>query len=284
MSARAIGSSVISFGLVSLPVKLYTTSESGARIRFNMLHEECGTRLKQQYICPKCDVVVPREDRAKGYEFAKNQYVLFDEDELQALEAPRSNTIEINEFVPADEVGRLYLDKTYYLGPDKGGARAYRLLSRALRATDRVAVAKYAARGKEYLVAVRPLDDEGLAMEQLRYADEVKSFEEVPVDDAEVKDQEMELATKLIQQSASDSFTPEAYEDEMRERMLEMIQRKIEGEEITTAPEQEPTTQIIDLMEALKASLGSEGEEGERKPAARAGKKKASEKKKASSG
>lgn len=281
MSARAIGSSVISFGLVSLPVKLYTSSESGARIRFNMLHEECGTRLKQQYVCPKCDVVVPREDRVKGYEFSRDQYVLFDQDELKALESPRSNTIEITEFVPADQVDRLYLDKTYYLGPDKGGARAYRLLSRALRETERVAIAQYGARGKEYLVAVRPYD-QGLAMEQLRYADEVKAFDEVPVDEAEVKDQEMDLARQLIEQSASEEFAPGDYSDHMREQMLQMIQAKIEGEEITTAPAEEPSAQIIDLMDALKASLGEGGQE--KKPAERAGKKKASPKKKEASG
>ena len=190
MSARAISSSTISFGLVSIPVKMYSTGESGRRVSFNLIHEECGTRLKQQYICPKCDVVVPRDDMIKGYEFAKGQYVLFDKDELKALESPKKDAIEITEFVPADQVSPVYFDKPYYLGPDKGGARAYRLLSKALREADRVAIAKYATRGREYLVMIRPHED-GLVLDQLRYAEEVRTFDEVPIDEAEVKEAEL---------------------------------------------------------------------------------------------
>jgi DNA end-binding protein Ku len=271
MSARAIASSTISFGLVSIPVKLYSTGESGHRISFNLVHEECGTRLKQQYWCPQCEVVVPREDMAKGYEFAKGQYVLFDKDEIKAMEMPVKDSIEIAEFVPSDQVSAVYLDKPYYLGPDKGGARAYRLLSRALKEEERVAVAKYASRGREYLVMIRP-HEEGLVLDQLRYAEEVRTFDEVPIDEAEVKDAELALARQVIEQGANDTFEPEKYEDELRKRMLEMIQAKVEGEEIVVAPQEEPATQIIDLMSALKASL-QEGEE--RKPAAKAGRKKA---------
>jgi DNA end-binding protein Ku len=156
MAARAIASTTVSFGLVSLPVKLYSTSESGARISFNLLHEACGTRLKQQYICPKCDVIVPRDEMAKGFEFSKNQSVLFSDEELKAIEAPKTDGIEITEFVLADQVEPVYLDKSYYLGPDKGGARAYRLLSAALREAGRVAIAKYATRGRQHLVVIRP--------------------------------------------------------------------------------------------------------------------------------
>ena len=285
MAARAIASSTISFGLVSIPVKLYSTGDSGGRISFNMMHEACGTRLKQQYVCPKCDVVVPREDRTKGYEFAKGQYVLFDEDELKAIEMPKKDSVEIVEFVPGDQVEAVYLDKPYYLGPDKGGARAYRLLSKALAKTDRVAIAKYATRGRENLVMIRPYGDEGLVMDQLRYAEDVRRFEEVPVDEAEVKEQEMALALQLIEQAASDTFDPESYTDEVREKMMEMIQAKVEGEEITVVSSAEPATQIIDLMSALKASLGEDADA--RKPAAKAAKKKAaskSSKKKSASG
>ncbi|HSM05300.1 MAG TPA: Ku protein [Longimicrobiales bacterium] len=281
MAARAIASSTISFGLVSIPVKLYSTGESGRRISFNMMHEACGTRLKQQYICPKCDVVVPREDRTKGYEFAKGQYVLFDDDELKAIEMPKKDAVEIAEFVPADAVEAVYLDKPYYLGPDKGGARAYRLLARALNETERVAIARYATRGRENLVMIRPYGEEGLVMDQLRYAEDVRRFDEVPVDEAEVKDQEMDLARQLIEQASSDTFDPESYTDEVREKMLEMIQAKVDGEEITVAPTAEPATQIIDLMSALKASLGEDADT--RKPAAKAGKKKPAAKKKSSS-
>ena len=274
MSARAIGTSTISFGLVSIPVKLYSTGESGRKVSFNMMHEECGTRVKQQYICPSCDVVVPRGEMTKGYEFAKGQYVLFDAEELKALEMPKKDEIDITEFVPADQVEAVYIDKPYYLGPDKGGARAYRLLSRALRESERVAIATYATRGKQYLVRIRPHED-GLVLDQLKYADEVKRFDEVPIDEAEVKDAEMALARQLIDQAASDEFDATRYTDEVRERALAMIQAKVEGQEIVTAPQEAPATQIIDLMSALKASLQ---EDETRKPAAKAGKKKAASK------
>ena len=271
MSARAIASSTISFGLVSLPVKLYATGQSGSKVSFNYVHEECGTRLRQQYICPKCDVVVERDEIVKGYEFAKDQFVLFTPEELDAIETPKSEGIEITEFVPADEVDPVYWERSYYLGPDKGGARAYRLLAAALRETERVAIARYAARGKMYLVMVRPMNgDGGLVMEQLRYADEVRDFSEVPVEDGDVAKPELKLAKQLVEQSSSDSFEPEKYHDQVREQMIEMIQKKVEGEEITAAPAAAAAQpQIIDLMSALKASLSEEG----RKPAARASKK-----------
>jgi len=275
MSARAIGTSTIAFGLVSLPVKLYSTGESSRRISFNMIHKDCGTRVRQQYICPTDDVVVPREDIVKGYEFAKGQYVLFDDEELKVLEAPKSDSIDIVGFVPEDQVDRLYFNKAYYLGPDKGGARAYRLLSAAMRETGRVAIAKQATRGKEYLVMIRPYE-EGLLMEQLYYADEIRPFEEVPIDEGEVADAELELATQLIDQAAQDEFDPSAYHDEVYDKTLELIQKKVEGQEITAAPVEESKTQIIDLMAALKASL-ADSEEG-RKPATSAGKKKSAKK------
>ena len=274
MSARAIASTTISFGLVSLPVKLYSTGESGHRISFNLVHLKCGTRLKQKYICPQCDVTVARDEMVKGYEFSKGQYVLFQEDELKAIEAAKTDGIEIIEFVPADLVSPVYLDKAYYLGPDRGGARAYRLLSQALSESGRVAIAKYATRGKQYLVRIRP-HEEGLVVDQLRYADEVRSFDEVPIDPADVKPAEMTLARQLIDQASSEIFEPAKYTDEVREKVLELIQRKVEGEDITVAPAEEPKTQIIDLMAALKASLAG-GDE--RKPASRAGKKRAGKK------
>jgi DNA end-binding protein Ku len=269
MPARAIASTNVSFGLVSVPVKLYSTGEPGSRVSFNLLHAGCGSRLKQQYICPKHEVIVGREDMAKGYEFSKDQYVQFSEAELKAVEAPKTDGIEITEFVPADMVEPMYLDKTYYLGPEKGGARAYRLLSAALKETGRVAIAKYATRGKQYLVMLRPHRN-GLILDQLRYADEVRSFDEVPIDEAEVKPAELMLAKQLIDQSASDTFEPKRYTDEVREQMLELIQKKVEGEEISAAPSaEEVAPKVIDLMAALKASL----QDKDRMPAGRAGKK-----------
>lgn len=288
MTARAISSSTISFGLVSLPVKLYSTAESGRRISFNMIWKERGVRVRQQYIDPADGTVVPKDEIVKGYEFAKDQYVLFTDEELKVVEAPKSDEIEIVRFIPEGSVGRLYFNKAYYLGPDKGGARAYRLLAAALEETGRVALAKHATRGKQYLVVVRPHEG-GLLLEQLYYADEIRPFSEVPLEDGEVNPAELELATKLIEQAAAEDFEPSEFEDEVRERMLELIEQKVAGQEITAAPAAEPKTQIIDLMAALKASIKES--DGERKPATRAGKKgesgtgkKTTKRKKASSG
>ncbi len=271
---RALASATISFGLVSIPVKLFSSAESSHTIRFNQIHEKDGSRLKQQLISARTGEIVPKEEIVKGYEFAKNQYVLFTPEELKAIEQETTHLIDITEFVPAEQVGRMYLQKVYFLGPDKGGARAYRLLAAALRKTGRAALAKYAARGKQYLVMVRPMED-GLAMEQLHYADELRQFSEVPVDDVEIKIDELKLAEQLIEQAASDKFYPESYKDEVRERVMELIQRKVDGEDITAAPTEEAEHKIIDLMAALKASIdkGDEKKPAKRKPARRASKK-----------
>jgi DNA end-binding protein Ku len=258
MTARAIGSGTISFGLVSVPVKLYSTGDTTAAVSFNWIHKDCGSRLKQQYICARDGEIVEREDMVKGYEFAKDQYVLFNPEELKALEVKADNTIEIVEFVPAAKIDRVYVDKPYYLGPDKGGDRAYRLLSEAMTATGLSALGRYAARGKQYLVLLSPRD-EGIVMEQLKYAHEVRSFADVPLGEAEIKPKELDLAVQLIQQIATEEFKPEQYTDQVRERVLELIQAKIEGEDITQAVTEAPQTQIIDLMEALKASLAKSG-------------------------
>jgi DNA end-binding protein Ku len=275
MPARAISSGTISFGLVSIPIKVYSASQPQATISFHLLHKKDGSRLKQQYICPVDGEKVEREDMVKGYEFAKGQYVTFTTEELKALEETSTQAIEITEFLPAEKVDPVYFDKTYYLGPDRGGDRPYRLLTEALQQTGRVALAKYAARGKQYLVMVRPTDG-GLVMQQLLYPDEVRAFSEVPIGEATVKPAELDLAVQLVEQAASDEFHPERYEDEHRKRVQEIIQQKIEGQEVAIAPAEEPKAQIIDLMEALKASLAARaappGEEPapQRKPAKRA--------------
>jgi DNA end-binding protein Ku len=254
MSAHAIGSATISFGLVSVPVKLYSSSESAASISFNLLHAKCGSRLKQQYICPNDGEQVARADMAKGYEFSKGQYVQFTAEELKALEEKATNSIDISEFVPLAAVDRIFLERAYYLGPDKGGERAYRLLAEALRTTSRAAVGQYASRGQQHLALVRPMGSL-LVMEQLHYADELKDASEVPHGEGEVKPAELDLARQLIEQSATDEFKPEQYSDQVRVRVLEAIQRKVEGQEIIEEPAEAPQTKIIDLMEALKASL-----------------------------
>jgi DNA end-binding protein Ku len=251
-----LSTATISFGLVSIPVKLYSAAESKAALSFNQIHKKDGARVKQQLVSSRTGEVVPREDIVKGYEFAKDQYVLFEAEELKALEAAATHTIDIVEFLKADQIERRYLDKVYYLGTDKGGARAYKLLAMVLVETGRVAIGKYAARGKQYLVMVRPMEN-GLVMEQLHYPDELRAFSEVPVEDATVKPAELKLATQLVEQAASDKFEPQNYKDEVRERMLALIQRKVEGEDITLAPTAEPEHKIIDIMEALKASLAA---------------------------
>jgi DNA end-binding protein Ku len=266
MAARSIGTGTISFGMVSIPIRMYSAAESKAAVSFNLLHAKCSTRLKQQYVCPKDNEIVPRDQMIKGYEFAKEQFVTFTEDELKAMQEEANKAIEITEFVPASQVDPIYFDGAYYLGPDKGGDRAYHLLSQAMRQTGRSALAKWAARGKQYLVLIRPVKD-GLIMQQLLYADEVRTFDEVPVGDGGmVKDSELKLAVQLVEQIATDEFHPENYEDDVRKRYHEAIQRKVDGQEITAAPEQ-PKAQIIDLMEALKASLAQKGTPAPASPA-----------------
>jgi DNA end-binding protein Ku len=281
MSARPIASGTISFGLVSIPIKLYAASEASAGISFNMLHGKDGARLKQQYICTKDGEIVPRDQMVKGYEFSKDRYVTFTAEELKALEEQSTQSIEVVEFVPIAKVDPVYFEKTYYVGPDKGGAKAYALLSEVMKDTGRVALARYAARGKMYLVMLRPFEG-GIVMQQLLYADEVRPFAEVPLETAEVSPKELDLARLLVEQRAAKSFAPETYEDDVKKRMLGLIQKKVDGQEISIAPAEAGGGQIIDLMEALKASLAKKpeaaapakssaaSEEPARKPAKRA--------------
>ena len=269
MAAHSIGSATVSFGLVSVPVQLYAAGESKATITFNWLHKKDGARLKQQYVCSKDGEKVERDDMIKGYEFSKGQYVTFTPDELKALEERATGAIDIVEFLPAEKVDRIYLDRTYFLGPDKGGERAYKLLAEALETTKRVAIGQYAARGKQYLIMVRPMDG-GLAMEQLRYADEIRDLAEVPIPKTEVKKPELDLAIKLIDQAATEEFQPKKYKDNVRERMQEQIERKVEGKQITEEPEEAPKAKVLDLMQALRQSL--EGEKAEKAAAKSAAK------------
>ncbi len=257
MAARSIASLTLSFGLVSIPVKLYSATQPSAGISFNLLHSGCGSRLKQQYLCAKEGVVVERADMVKGYEFAKDQYVIFSPEELKQLEEQGTHSIDIVSFVPSASIDPLYYDKAYYLAPDKGGARPYALFAAGLRQSGRCALARWASRGKQHIVQVRATA-EGLVLQQLLYADEVRSMSELEIEKAEVKKPELELALQLINQSASGDYDPKAYRDEVKQRIEVAVQQKIEGKEITSAaPESESGgAQVIDLMEALRASLG----------------------------
>ena len=266
MAARSIASLTVSFGLVSIPVKLYSATEASRAISFNLLHKACGSRLRQQYFCIKEEVPVARDDMAKGYEFAKDQYVMFTPEELKALEEAGTQTADISEFVPIESVDPVYFDKAYYLAPDKGGAKPYALLAKALRESKRCALGRWAARGKQYIVMIRPVEQgemTGLAMQQLLYGGEVRSMKDIDIPKTEVRDAELKLAQQLIEQQASDSFDPSAYTDEVRARIEAAVQKKVEGQEITMAESPQPGAQVIDLMEALRASL-------EKKPAKRA--------------
>jgi DNA end-binding protein Ku len=263
MAARSIASLTISFGLVSIPVKLFSATEAGRAVSFNLLHKACGSRLKQQYFCIKEEVPVAREDMVKGYEFAKDQYVVFTPEELKALEEAGTHTADIAEFVPLEAVDPVFFDKAYYLAPDKGGAKPYALLARALRESGRCAVGRWAARGKQYIVMIRPVEN-GLVMQQLLYAAEVRSIRDIEIPQTEVKDAELKLAQQLIEQQAADKFDPGAYTDEVKARIEAAIEKKVQGQEVTLAEAPEPGGgQVIDLMEALRASL-------EKKPAKKA--------------
>jgi len=261
MGARAISSATISFGLVSIPIKVYSSSETASQVRFNMLEAKTGSRVKQQYVSSETGEVVPRSEMARGYEFAKGQFVVLSEDEYKALQEVGTGGIELTEFVPAEAVDPVYYDKAYYLGTDKGGERAYGLLEDAMRDTGLVGIAKYSARGKQYIVALRPRPlgangERGLIMQQLRYADEVKSFAEVPLGDIpESSAAELKLAKQIIEQIAKETFDPGRYHDEVKDRMLELIQQKIDGGQEIAAASEAPRGQVIDLMAALKASL-----------------------------
>jgi DNA end-binding protein Ku len=258
MAARSIASLTVSFGLVSIPVKLFSATEASKSISFNMLHKTCGSRLKQQYICLKEEIPVAREDMVKGYEFAKDQYVVFTPEELKAFEEVGTHMAEITEFVPLESVDPVYFDKAYYLAPDKGGAKPYALLAKALRESQKCALGRWAARGKQYIVMIRAVE-EGLVMQQLLYAGEVRAISEIEIPPTEVKDNELKLAKQLIEAQSNDAFDPSQYTDTVGERIHAAIEKKVEGQEISMSDAPQPGAQVIDLMEALRASLERKG-------------------------
>jgi DNA end-binding protein Ku len=271
MAAHAITSGTISFGLVTVPVKLYAATRP-QNVSFNLLHDKDKSRLRQQYLCSTCGEVVDRQHMVRGYEYAKNQYVVLRDEELQALEQTADHTIDIQEFVPISKVDPVYFEKAYLLGPDKGGHKAYRLLCDAMKQAGVGAVAKFATRGKEQLVLLRQ-SRSGLVLHGLYYADEVRGFEDVDVGESITpRPNEVELAVQLIQQLAGKSFEPGKYEDEYRKKLLEVVQQKVAGQEVVVAPAPAPRAQVIDIMEALKASLAARARPaaaaaGARKPA-----------------
>lgn len=258
MAARSIASLTLGFGLVSIPVKVYSATESSASIGFNLLTKD-GSRVKQQYVSVKTGQVVERADMVKGYEFEKDHFVIFEPEELKALEAEASHVIDIVAFVPDKAVDPIYYDRAYFLGPDKRGAKPYSLLMQAMRKTKRCALARWAWKSKQYVVQVRPAE-EGLVLQQLLYADEVRSMRDLDIETVTVSDAEVQLATQLIEQISVDNYDPTQFKDEEKERILAAIDKKIAGKKIVAAhrPDEEPGTgggQVIDIMDALRASL-----------------------------
>lgn len=254
--ARSIASLTISFGLVAIPVKLYSATVSSERISFNLLRQKDGSRVKQQYVAVNDGALVDRSEMVKGYEFAKGQYVQFTAAELKALEDTTTHSIDIGQFVPLESVDPVYFDGTYYLAPDKGGAKPYSLLATALRKTKQCAVGRWISRGKENIVVIRPIDD-GLALHQLHFQAEVRAIKDVGLEPVPVADAELKLAEQLIDHLAAKRFDPNEYHDEFQGRVKAAIQRKVAGKEVSLAEAPVASTggNVIDLMEALRASL-----------------------------
>jgi DNA end-binding protein Ku len=268
MPPRSIGSGAISFGLVSIPVKLYLAASSEAP-SFNLLHVRCGNRIRQQRFCPACNTVVEREDLIRGYEVSKDQYIQVTDEELKALEGEASEEIEIAEFVPLEKVDPIYFERSYYLGPDRGGEKAYRLLADTMAQVGKVALAKFVLRGKENLVIVRSARN-GLVLHTMYFADEVRNFDEIAKgESAKISEAESQLAVRLIEELSTGDFEPDKYEDEYSQRVLDLVDKKAEGQKITLAKPQARRGQVIDLMAALKESLGKKAPK-QKKPAVRA--------------
>jgi DNA end-binding protein Ku len=254
MTPHALGSALISFGLVSIPIRLYTAASS-AGVSFHLLHATCGHRIRQQLVCPVDHEVVERSGLVKGYEFAQDEYVHVTAEELKALEGEASKVIDITEFVPLARVDPLYFEKTYYLGPDKAGAKAYRLLAEAMATTDRVALATFVMRGKENLVLIRPAQH-GLLLHTLYFADEVRDFGAIDRGEtATIREGELELAVRLIEELSHAEVQPERYEDDYRRRVLDLVHSKVEGKEVIAVGPEVQRIQVIDLMDALRQSL-----------------------------
>jgi DNA end-binding protein Ku len=252
--ARPIARGVLSFGLVAIPVELHVATHS-QNVSFNLLHAKCGSRVRNRSLCPVCNEVVERHQLVRGYELEKNRYIQITEAELDTLEAETNSNIELREFIPIQKVDPVYFAGAYYLAPDQGGEKAYRLLADAMEKSGRVALAEMVAYGKERLVLIRPRNG-GLVLQVMYYAEEIRDFDQVPkADDVRLSAEELKLGAGLIEKLSSENFEPQAYEDEYRNRVLALIEEKAKGREITVAPNPRPTGMVIDLMAALRESM-----------------------------
>lgn len=255
MATRSVDSGVVSLGLVSIPVKMYSTSDTSHDVSFRLLHDSCETPLQQQYYCPTHKRSVEREEIVKGYEYKKDEFVTFTDEELEAVAAESTKAIDVTEFVPVDQIDPVYFGKAYYMSPSEGGQKGYYVLAQALEQSGLCALARFATRGNQYLVMIRPYDD-GLVMQRLHYAEEIKPFSEVPVNGRQqVTDQELELALQVIEEIRSDRFEPEKYHNEVRDRLEEVIAQRVAGEEAEITPAQEEEAEIVNLIDALQSTL-----------------------------
>ena len=265
-AARSIASLTISFGLVAIPVKLFSAALPSERISFHLLRQKDGSRVKEQYVAVADGKLVERADMVKGYEFAKGKYVMFSPNEIKALEEAHSSAIDIGQIVPLDSVDPVYFAGTYYLAPDKGGAKPYTLLAMSLRKARQCAVGRWVSRGKEHIVIIRSIDA-GLALHQLHFEAEVRSFDDLGVKPAKVSDAEMKLAEQLMEHLQAKKFEPGKYVDEFKGRVRAAIKEKVKGHEVslTSEPAKASTGNVIDLMAALRASL-EKNKTGDRAP------------------
>jgi DNA end-binding protein Ku len=241
----------LTFGLISMPVRMFTAAR-GERISFNQLHKECHSRLKQPLFCPVCNRNVERSEIVKGYEYEKDQYVLFNEDELDKIEPPSAHVMEILEFVKLDEMDPLYFDASYFLAPEDAGVKAYKLLMDAMQESGYGAIAKLTMHQREHIVIVRP-GSKGMTLHTMFYSNEIRAAESLPTDKVEVKAPERKLALQLIESLAA-PFQPEKYRDQYQDNVRTMIAAKLKGQEVTEVA-QPHLAPVIDLMEALKKSL-----------------------------
>jgi len=258
MASRPVGSGNISFGLVSIPVKLFSATRPRA-VSFNLLHAKDLSRIQQKIYCPVDDAIIDRSELVRGFEVEKGRYVTFTDEELKAMEAHNEHSIEITEFLPVEKIDPVYFEEAYYLGSEANAAKAYRLLADAMGESKRVALGRFTMRGKEHLVMIRPFG-KGLMLHTIYYADEVRPAEDVDQATNEpAKEAELTLAKRLIEELTEKAFDPSKYHDQYRERVTEAAQRKVAGQEVTAAAAEPRRGQVIDLMAALKASLEKRG-------------------------
>jgi len=263
LALRPLRNATITFGLVSIPVRFYTATKS-EDVHFNLLHESCGSRVNRKWWCPKHEEIVSSDELIRGYEVSKNKYVTFTDEEIDTLETDDDRALDIVEFVDLDQIDPVFFEKTYYLGPAAGGGKTYKLLATAMKKEKKVGVARWVSSGKEHVVVLRPFE-KGLALHTMYYADEVRDFGAIDLEDTPVKEKEIQLAEMLIDELTVDKFDPLQFKDEYRERMMDRIHAKSKGKAIV-AEEKEPEKggEVIDIMEALRRSL-----QGGRAPAKR---------------